>query len=611
MSSVSEDDATEIEPVPRGAGESASAPAAPVLEPALVVAPGPEMPVLLPLPAVITLGRDPRAASRPASSSAPSSASTSALISATGRPIPTLAETTSAAMHAEEAMRAASFGRGAAILCVVGLFGQLAYGGHPTLRIAMAAAQAILAAVGTWVWWRARDPARWSRTVFRVFGITAALASVVFMHFLGVFSPVAVAVIFGLSFFALSGDVKLAMPVSLAVAAAYLASALLITFGVIPDLGLFVPHNVPRSPRIAMLLMVTATMLMQLWQSRLSRRATLEAMERSNEAVRVARTREAQLEEAKENLDAAIRAGAGRSGRYTGTQAGRFRLEHIVGRGAMGEVYAARSESGNDRAAVKLLHVGKLEEPELVGRFLREAEVARRVRGPNLVTVLEVGNAQDGSPFIAMELLEGSDLATLLRDRPSLTLNETVTLVDDVARGLEALHTEGVVHRDLKPANLFLSQGPPPTWKILDYGVSKLRESTMTEDQVVGTPGYMSPEQAQGGAVDARSDLFALGAVAYRVLTGRRPFTGTGTPQLLYQVVYVQPVRPREIAAQLPRDVELVLAIALAKLPKARFPSSTAFAAALRAAAKDSLDNKMRTHAERILRAAPWSRATG
>ncbi len=571
------------------------------------VEPGASVPIVVSPPLAVPLA----APSAPASG-----ASTSALGSGTAAPptgggvnvtlSPTIAETTQAAMHAEEAARAASFGRVAAILCVVGLVGQLGYAGDPNLRIAMAIAQSVLGSVGVWVWWRARDPARWSRRVFRVFGVTSALAAVVFMHFLGVFSPVTVVVVFGLSFFALGSDAALLLPLSIAVAVAYFVSALLVTFGVIPDLGLFVPRATPRAARVAMLSMVTATMLMQLWQSRLSRRATLEAIARSNEAVRVAQTREAQLAEAKDNLDAAIRAGAGKGGRYTGTQAGRFRLEEVVGRGAMGEVYAARSDAG-ERAAVKLLHVGKLEEPELVGRFLREAEVARRVRGPNLVELLEVGDAQDGSPYIAMELLQGSDLATLLRDRPSLSLAETVTLVEDVARGLDVLHAAGVVHRDLKPANLFLAEGSAPRWKILDYGVSKLRESTMTEDQVVGTPGYMSPEQAQGGTVDGRSDLFALGAVAYRVLTGRRPFTGTGTPQLLYQVVYAQPVRPREVASEIPRDVELVLAIALAKVPKARFPTSASFALALRAAANGKLDAKMRTHAEKLLRGAPWA----
>ncbi len=608
---MSEEDATErMDPLADDGPAAASV--APSLPPTVSVSAAPP-PLVVLGPGVPSIPRaSPSAPSAPSAPPSGAALSSGPVFAASGtRSGSTVAESTLAAMHGEEATRAAGFGRVVAILCVVGLVGQRGYQGNPKLRIAMAAAQSILGAVATWVWWRARDHARWSPTVFRIFGVTSAISSVVFIHYLGVFSPVTVVVVMGLSFFGHGDDSKIAVPLSIAVALQYLGSALLITLGIIPDLGLFVPANVPQPAKIAMLGMVTATMFMVLWQARLGRRATLEAIERSNEAVRLARTREAQLEEAKENLDAAIRAGAGKSGRYTGTMAGRFRLDHIVGRGAMGEVYSARVGETSDRAAVKLLHLGKLEEPELVSRFLREAEVARRVRGPNLVNVLEVGNAHDGSPYIAMELLEGSDLATLLRDRPSLALPEVITLVDDVARGLEILHAAGVVHRDLKPANLFLSQGPPPKWKILDYGVSKLRESTMTEDQVVGTPGYMSPEQAQGGKVDLRSDIFALGAVAYRTITGRRPFTGIGTPQLLYQVVYAQPVRPREILATIPRDVELVLAIALAKRPEARFPTGAAFAKSMRLASQGALDQKMRTHGERIVRAAPWSKVDG
>ncbi|MBS2016374.1 MAG: serine/threonine protein kinase [Deltaproteobacteria bacterium] len=546
--------------------------------------------------------------SRPAPPPAPSGHALSS--SSSAQPPQTLAESTIIAMHEAEAVRAAGFGRVVAILCLLGLAGQTAYRGHPSLHLVMAGAQSILGAIAAWVWWRSRDPARYSRGVFRIFGVSAALAAVVFMHYLGVFSPVTVVVLLGLSFFAMSDDSAVVMPVASFVALSYLASALLVTGGVIPDLGLFAPRDVPPTARVAMLVMVTVTMAMQIWQARLTRRAVVEAVARSNEAARLAQMREAQLDEARENLDAAIRAGAGKGGRYTGLLAGRFRLENVVGRGAMGEVYAARSEAG-ERAAVKLLHIGRLEEPELVSRFLREAEVARRVTGPNLVTVLEVGNAQDGSPFLAMELLEGQDLATLLRDKTALTLPETVTLVADVARGLEVLHAAGVVHRDLKPANLFLSKGPPTTWKILDYGVSKLRESTMTEDQVVGTPGYMAPEQAESGKVDARADIFALGAVAYRALTGRRAFTGQGTPQLLYEVVYGAPVRPRELNPSLPRDVELVLAIALSKRAESRFPSAAAFATALRAASKNALDPQTRAHAEKLQRGAPWAHAAG
>jgi serine/threonine-protein kinase len=125
--------------------------------------------------------------------------------------------------------------------------------------------------------------------------------------------------------------------------------------------------------------------------------------------------------------------------------------------------------------------------------------------------------------------------------------------------------------------------------------------------QLVGTPGYMSPEQAGGREVDHRSDVFSLGAVTYRALTGRRPFVGSDTPQILYQVVYGMPVRPREIVPDLPRDVELVLGMAIAKAPQARFKSALAFASALRAAASGTLDGATRAAAERVARAMPWS----
>jgi serine/threonine-protein kinase len=331
-----------------------------------------------------------------------------------------------------------------------------------------------------------------------------------------------------------------------------------------------------------------------------------EAIERSNNAVKLASAREAQLVEARENLDVALRAGGGRA---SGMLAGRFRLEEVVGRGAMGEVYAARVEGG-PRCAVKLLNLARRDDPDIQRRFLREAEISLRVRGPNLVHVHEVGTAQDGSPYIAMELLEGSDLAAILRERPVMPLGEVLTLLTDVARGLEILHGAGVVHRDLKPQNLFLANTPRLAWKILDYGVSKINDAgaTLTEGQLVGTPGYMSPEQAQGQKVDSRSDVFALGAVAYRALTGRRPFTGVDTPQLLYQVVYGAPIRPRELVPAIPRDVELTLAIALAKEPEDRFKSAMDLASALADAARGVLAAEHRGLAARIVRSSPWAR---
>src|SRR5439155_13924929 len=138
-------------------------------------------------------------------------------------------------------------------------------------------------------------------------------------------------------------------------------------------------------------------------------------------------------------------------------------------------------------------------------------------------------------------------------------LAELVELVRQIAAGLSAAHRAGVVHRDLKPANLFLVEKPgDDTWKILDFGVAKLRGSTgtLTQRAIIGTPGYMSPEQAQGREVDPRSDVFSLGAVLYRALTGRPAFSGPDLPQILFDIVYRCPTRPSEIVASLPRDVD-------------------------------------------------------
>jgi serine/threonine-protein kinase len=191
-----------------------------------------------------------------------------------------------------------------------------------------------------------------------------------------------------------------------------------------------------------------------------------------------------------------------------------------------------------------------------------------------------------------MELLAGQDLAAMLRERTMLPLHEIVVLVEEAAQGLSVLHRAGVVHRDLKPQNLFRANGDRPVWKILDYGVSKLiGAGTMTENNLVGTPGYMSPEQAEGKEIDPRSDVFSLGAVVYRALTGRRPFSGQDLPQILYQVVHGTPIQPRELVPSLPKEVETTLAIALAKRAADRFSTPTEFATALRAASRgqDSL----------------------
>jgi len=384
-----------------------------------------------------------------------------------------------------------------------------------------------------------------------------------------------------------------------------------ITFGWIPDLGLYRGGGAPLAQRLFTLAIVPAVYLVTIWQARLSRRATHLAMDRLDEALRLARQREAQLEEANHNLDVALDAAAGGEGRFSGALAGRFRLAEVVGRGAFGEVYAATDEKNGERAAVKMLLPRVRHNIDLVRRFLREAEALSRFRAPNVVSVYQVGEVQSGAPYIAMELLEGNNLAWHLRRHRQLEPRQVVWMAHEVATGLYAAHAAGIVHRDIKPQNLFLArQDDRSIWKILDFGVAKLGgvQETLTHGAVIGTPGYMSPEQARGQDADPRSDVFSLAAVVYRALAGRPPFANRDTPQLLFDIAYRIPSRPTELAPTLPGDVDLVLAIGLAKRPEDRFGGVVELASALEAALRDQLQIPLRARGQALVDAQPWGR---
>lgn len=284
-----------------------------------------------------------------------------------------------------------------------------------------------------------------------------------------------------------------------------------------------------------------------------------------------------------------------------------WRVQRLLGRGGMGEVYEAVSVHDGSEAAVKLLHSGALADPQHVKRFLRETEAAARLDSPNVVAVLEVGTTTGEIPFLAMERLRGFDLAHILRRRRRLMPAQTVSLVRQVGAGLRAAKAAGIVHRDIKPHNLFLAEKDHVlTWKILDFGVSKVGASgTLTRGHVVGTPGYMAPEQARGEETDWRADLYALGAIAYRCLTGHPPFTGKDVPTTLYDVVYKMPTRPSALA-EMPPDVDRVLALAMAKRPDDRFADADELADALTAAASGELAEGLRLRADALLARHGW-----
>jgi serine/threonine-protein kinase len=206
-----------------------------------------------------------------------------------------------------------------------------------------------------------------------------------------------------------------------------------------------------------------------------------------------------------------------------------------------------------------------------------------------------------------MELLVGCDLATDLRQRTRLPLPEIDELVFQLGQGLASAHQAGVVHRDIKPQNLFVVRGAKPMWKVLDFGVSKLVVSsgTLTQGAAIGTPGYMAPEQAKGLEVDARADVFSFGAVVYRALTGQPAFRGPSQLTTMMEVIRSQPQRPGEFA-EVPDDIDAVLALALAKEKEARFESANSFVVAWRDARRGALPVSLREAAKRILAAQPW-----
>ncbi len=336
-----------------------------------------------------------------------------------------------------------------------------------------------------------------------------------------------------------------------------------------------------------------------------NRRNTLEAMQQLEGARRQIRQREALLQEARADLDRALL--AGRIGRLTGRRVGPYTADEIIGRGGMGEVYRATNDAGSE-VALKVLHVELQDDASHVERFFREARVSSDLHSPYIVTVIDSGHASDGSAYLAMELLAGQDLAELLRQEPRLRLKDAIALVHEVAEGLSIAQEAGIVHRDLKPQNLFrATTDTGAVWKILDFGISKVigGSATLTQGAAIGTPSHMSPEQARGEEVDHRSDVFSLGVIAYRVITGRPPFHAPDAMGVLYSIAYRVPERPGSFV-ELHPDVELALALALAKDRDHRFRSATSFSAALRDASRGELDRRLRESALELLEAADW-----
>jgi serine/threonine protein kinase len=281
---------------------------------------------------------------------------------------------------------------------------------------------------------------------------------------------------------------------------------------------------------------------------------------------------------------------------------GKYRLVSRIGQGAMGEVFKAHDPSLNRMVAVKTISSSLGTESELRRRFLREAQSAARLNHPNIITVYDFGEEQ-GRIYMAMELLEGSDLKDLIGSHALPDLERQLDVMEQVCEGLAFAHSMEVVHRDLKPGNIHVQ--PSGQVKILDFGLARLGASEMTRTgMVMGTPHYMSPEQVRGEKADARSDVFALGSMFYELLAGRKAFDGDSMHTVLFQVLQEEPEPIRNWVDVPPILVE-VLERALQKDPTARFHDASQMLAGVRAVRRALAEGRLNATLESELGPLP------
>jgi predicted Ser/Thr protein kinase len=260
-------------------------------------------------------------------------------------------------------------------------------------------------------------------------------------------------------------------------------------------------------------------------------------------------------------------------------------IEEFLGRGTSGAVYRARDPDGH-AVAIKVLHSELLPSPQHVRRFEREARALSLLRHPHVIAVDRVGRLAGGQPYLVMELLAGRSLEAVLAERGRFAVDDVDRILQPLCDALGAAHAVGIVHRDLKPSNIFLASGAEGGERVvlLDFGIAKLldEETITAAREVVGTPSSIAPEQILGRRVDARTDVYGLGALCYQLLTGRPPFSGS----MLLTLRHHLQVLPRRAStyAVISAELDRVLQRALAKAPEQRFADPRSFLAALRAA---------------------------
>ncbi len=270
---------------------------------------------------------------------------------------------------------------------------------------------------------------------------------------------------------------------------------------------------------------------------------------------------------------------------------GKYRIVRLVGEGGMGAVYEGENTRIKRKVAIKVLHGSVAEKQDVVQRFEREAQAAGRIGSEHIVEVLDLGSLPSGERYMVMEFLEGEDLTGRIKRFKRVHPEHCVPILEQVLEGLAAAHDASIVHRDLKPDNIYIltrHAGHNDFVKILDFGVSKFSalddQMSMTKTgSVMGTPYYMSPEQAKGSKVDNRSDLYAIGVVAYQMVTGRVPFNAGSFNELLFKIVLESPEPIEHVVPGIDPAFAAIIARAMNREPEQRFQNAREFQSALRA----------------------------
>ena len=260
--------------------------------------------------------------------------------------------------------------------------------------------------------------------------------------------------------------------------------------------------------------------------------------------------------------------------------AGRYRVQRLLGKGGMGAVYLADDEVLHELVALKVISSAyAADESAMIARFRREASAARKVSSPQVIRIHDLGEARPGLLYLSMEYFSGRTLADVIAQRGVVPMKDVEDILQQIGAGLEAAHQAGVIHRDLKPSNVLI--GERGAVKLIDFGLA----TTLVGDQltatgaILGTPHYMAPEQVRGKPVDARSDIYAFGALAYHLVTGRPPFAGDNAIAIGFAHISETPEAPHVLRKDCPPKLDAAIMAALAKNPADRPASAKAFLA--------------------------------